>query len=667
MSDIASRPMEVEDLAAIRTVADVHLSPDGRRAAYTLTEIDLDGDRYRAAIWVASTDGGDDPTPLTHGPQRDFAPRWSPDGRWLAFLSDRDGDPVQLYAFPADGGEPRRLTSLASGAGPAVWSADGERIVFASRVPKEVPPAGEEARARWAQRPKVVTRAQYKADGQGYTFDASSQLFVLSPATGVAIQVTSGDGEYINPAWSPDGNRIAFCRGRGGVADYSLFDLWVMNGDGRDARRLTQNIGRVSSPTWSPDGSTIACYGTDEQEPGVGESLTRVWLVPTGGGPARCLTADYDRNVVMLPRPVVTPGPVWSADGSSITFVAADAGSQHIVRAEVATGSVHPVVAGERQVLRASAAERAGTVAFIATDPHTPSDLFVCTWEGARERRLTRVNATLLSEMSLPRVERRTFESPHGEPVEGWLFRPVNGAAPSPLLLDIHGGPHSFHGNLFTLGYFYRYVLAARGWAVLALNPTGSGSYGKAFAHGIRGRWGEYDLPEQLAAVDALVAEGIADARRLAVAGYSYGGFMASWTITHTDRFKAAVVGAPVVNLESFHGTSDIGMWFAPWEMRGTVDSLREAYRRLSPIQYVDRVVTPTLIVHGEADDRCPIGQGEELFLGLIAAGRVPTEFARYPGGGHLFLGTGRPSHRLDINQRVIAWLEKYTLEGGAV
>ena len=163
-----------------------------------------------------------------------------------------------------------------------------------------------------------------------------------------------------------------------------------------------------------------------------------------------------------------------------------------------------------------------------------------------------------------------------------------------------------------------------------------------------------------MTAVDALVAEGTADGERLAVAGYSYGGFMTSWTIVHTDRFKAAVVGAPVVNLESFHGTADIGMWFAPWEMRGDLATHREVYRRLSPINYVERVMTPTLILHGEADDRCPIGQGEELFIGLLASGKAPAEFVRYPGGSHLFLNTGRPSHRLDVTARVVAWLEKH-------
>jgi dipeptidyl aminopeptidase/acylaminoacyl peptidase len=664
MSDAPRRAVQIEDLAAIKTVASPQLSPDGSRVAYTLVEVLVDDDRYRSTIWVVPTRGGD-PRPLTQGPRRDFAPRWSPDGQSLAFLSDRDGGPPQLYLIPADGGEAHKLTALDRGAGLAVWSPDGSRIAFPARVPKELPPADEHARGRWAQRPRVVTRAQYKSDGDGYTFDATTQLFVLTLESGVAVHVTSGEGSCIDPAWSPDGGRIAFSRSREGGADYSILDIWTADRDGRNARRLTQEVGRAISPTWSPDGTTIACYGTDEQVPGLGESLYRVWLVPVAGGAPRCLTSRYDRGALILPRPAPTSGPAWSLDGDTVSFVAADAGNAHVVRAHASTGEVRTVVAGERHVGMADAVAAAGAMAFIAADPHVPGDVYVCRWDGSDERRLTHVNESLLSELSLPRVERRTFNSPNGKAVEGWLIRPATGDGPSPLLVDIHGGPHSFHGNAFQLGSFYWYVLASRGWAVLALNPTGSSSYGKAFAHGIRGGWGERDLPEQLSAVDALVTEGVADGPRLAVAGYSYGGYMTSWTITHTDRFKAAVVGAPIVNHESAYGTSDIGMWFVPWEMGGDIAAVRETYRRLSPINYVDRVRTPTLIIHGEADDRCPIGQGEELFIGLIAAGHVPAEFVRYPGASHLFRTTGRPSHRLDANRRTIEWLERYTLEAG--
>jgi dipeptidyl aminopeptidase/acylaminoacyl peptidase len=363
---------------------------------------------------------------------------------------------------------------------------------------------------------------------------------------------------------------------------------------------------------------------------------------------------------------------LWSADGATISFTIGDAGNVHIARVTVADGGVRTVVGGERQLPAAGAAlTPAGAgrtdsrMAFVASSLDNPGDVYSCAWDGSDERRLTRINEQILDQVIMPRFERRTFASPNGGTIDGWLVLPVERSGQAPLLLNIHGGPHSFAGNNFQQSGFYFYTLACKGWAVLATNPSGSGSYGREFSHTLRGRWGEYDLPEQHAAIDALIAEGLVDGERLAVAGYSYGGYMTSWTIGHTDRFKAAMVGAPVTNLESFHGTSDIGLWFSMWEMGG--DSMvnnRETFRRLSPINYVDKVTTPTLILHGEADDRCPISQGEEFYLGLLAAGKVPAEFVRYPGGSHAFVGQGRPSHRVDFVRRLMDWVERYTLAG---
>ena len=660
----APRP---DDLANLVTVSDAQISPDGTSVAFVRTAIDLGADEYRSAIWLAGADGSD-PVQLTRGGRRDIAPRWSPDGRTLAFLSDRDGT-NQLYLLPLAGGEPRRVTSVPRGAGPAVWAPDGDRIAFRAEVDSAAVSTqnadeadGTRPNDAAAVRPRVITRAQYKADGVGYTFGRRHQLFVLTLAGGLAAQVTNEDVEHATPAWSPDGLRLAFVRARAGAGDYSLFDLWTVDAEGGAPRQLTREIGRAVAPAWSPDGEWIACFGHDEQEAGFGDPMVRVWLVPAGGGAPRRLTGGYDRGAVLARPHEVTAPPIWSRDGRGLTFLAADAGRAHVVRAAVADGAVATVVGGNRQVQ--SVTEASGRLAFAATDPAIPADLFVCTADGSGERRLTRVNDAWLGEIALPRVEHRRFSSPHGGELDGWVTHPVDGRRSAPLLVEIHGGPASYAGPLFPSGLWHTYILAAHGWAVLQLNPVGSGSYAKSFAHGIRGGWGERDLPEQLAAVDALVADGTADADRLAVSGYSYGGFMTSWTITHTDRFKAAIVGAPVTNLESFHGTSDIGPWFGAWEMRGDLVTQRETYRRLSPINYVERVTTPTLIVHGEADDRCPIGQGEELFVGLIASGRAPAEFVRYPGQSHGFRQQGRPSHRIDVVRRVVDWLRRYVPAG---
>lgn len=649
--------MDAADLLAFKIIPELDISPDGSRVAYVVTWIDTEKDEYRSTIHVAPVEGGP-PVEFTNGPTRDSAPRWSPDGAQLAFLSDRSSGERQLYVMPARGGEPRQVTSLSGHAGAASWAPDGTKIAFSARVWVEPRPLDPAERLRWEQRPRHVTKAQYKTDGHGYTFDARAHIFILDLATGETKQLTHGDFEDRAESWSPDGREVAFARTRGGKAEYSQSDIWVADVATGAVRRLTENVGRAISPTWSPDGSTIACYGTDAQEPSLGDPMVRVWTVPSRGGEAKRLSARYDRGAVLLPAPTVTPGPIWAPDGASLTFIAGDHGNAHLVRV-AADGSTSVVVGGERQIAYACAAP-GSRIAFAAGDLAAPSDLYVTGWDGRGERRLTQLNKEILDQLGPVRGERRTFTNPHGGTLEGWLFVPVERRGPSPLLVDIHGGPQSFAGNLFSLSYFYRYILASRGWAVVALNPTGSGSYGREFAHGIRERWGEYDLAEQLAAVDQLVAEGIADADRLAVAGYSYGGFMTSWTIGHTDRFKAAVVGAPVTNQESFFGTSDIGMWFAPWELGGDITSARETFRRLSPVNYVDRVTTPTLILHGEADERCPIGQGEELFTGLVAAGKVPTEFVRYPGGSHMFIAQGRPSHRVDFNRRVVDWVTRH-------
>jgi len=652
--------VEPRDLLRFKTIGDVALSPDGEHVAFTVVRIDEEADEYRSSIWTADASGASKPSELTAGEKKKAsAARWSPDGKTIAFLSDRERDKPQLYVMPAKGGDARRLTDLPLGVLPASWSPDGTKLLFGARVPNSPPPSDPEARKRWEQRPRHVTKAQYKADGQGYIFDARTHLFVVDVKSGASTQLTAGDHDDRAEAWSPDGARIAWAQVRGGVAEYNWSDIHVMNADGSGARQITTDAGRAISPTWSPDGRAIAFYAYDEQTPWIGDPLVRPWVVAVSGGPARPITKEYDYGVALLAPPAITPGPAWSPDGATVTSVYAIRGQAHIVRARVADGGAETIVGGERQVTYLASVP-GKRLAYAVADPRDPSEVFTASWDGTGERRITQLNEPLVSELHAAMPQRRVFDTPNGK-IEGWVIAPRTGNGPAPLLVDIHGGPAGFAGDAFALGYFFKYVLASKGWAVLSLNPTGSGSYGREHAHGIRGRWGEHDLPEQIAAIDALVADKIADPDRLAIAGYSYGGFMTSWTIGHCDRFKAAVVGAPVVDQESFFGTSDIGMWFSGWELNAEFPRDRETLRRFSPISYVADVKTPTLIVHGEADDRCPIGQGEQYFAALLACGKVKTEFVRYPGGSHLFILSGRPSHRVDFTQRVVDWVTAHT------
>ena len=653
----ARRPAQPEDLYRFVTVPDAQIAPDGSRVAYVVNAIDPTTDGYKSAIWVIPAEGGE-AVQFTGGQKRDMQPRWSPDGSKLAFLSDRDGKP-QLYVMPATGGEAKRLTNLPDGAGTPVWSPDGRRIAFSAVVQQEPAPTDPEAKKRWEQRPRHVDAARYKADGAGYTHDRNTHIYVVpADGSGEPRQISHGRFDDRDPAWSPDGRTIAFVSARHETREEdTLADLFLVPADGGEIRSIAR-LGRLAAPSYSPDGGQIAIYATTDDGKDW-SAHSHVWLVPADGGQPRNLMPDFDRSAFVQPPPFVTPKPAWTTDGARILFGVADSGNVGLRTVAVADGAIAAVADGERQTTAWSFSAQSNRAAFVFTDLETPADVAVTGLDGG-ERRLTNVNEKLLAELAYSPPVRRSFNTPHGQ-IDGWVMRPADARGRTPLLVDIHGGPHSFWGNVFPLNPFYWLVAQAQGWTVLAINPTGSGSYGLQFSRTLLGQWGEYDLPEQMAAIDALVEEGLADPERLAVTGYSYGGYMTSWVVGHTDRFKAAVIGAPVTNMESFHGTSDIGMWFGPFEMGGPMVESREAFRRLSPMTYIDRVVTPCLILHGEADDRCPIGQGEEFFIGLRAQKKA-AEMVRYPGGSHGFRGQGRPSHRFDYVNRLVDWVARFTL-----
>jgi dipeptidyl aminopeptidase/acylaminoacyl peptidase len=358
----------------------------------------------------------------------------------------------------------------------------------------------------------------------------------------------------------------------------------------------------------------------------------------------------------------VPEGLAWAADGTAIFFREAREGEINIVRAEVEECAAGRQLTRGCQVVDFSRAAD-GTLAFTATAPADPGSVRVLDESGSR---LVGPGPGDLG-ARVPDLTRRRFRSPHGTELDGWLQGLDSSRSPQPLLVSMHGGPHGFFGPGFQSGHFYRNVLAARGWLVLTLNSSGSGSYGEEFADSIRGRWGEHDLPEHLAALDELVAEGLADPDRLAVAGYSYGGYLAAWAVCADHRFKAAVVGAPITDLAAFERASDIGPWYTPWEMRGGLPENAERYERLSPVTHAGTIRTPVLLLHGDADRRCPSAQSESLADRIAAAGRSRVELVRYKGGGHLFYANGRPSRRLDFNRRIVGWLEEHVNGGDRV
>lgn len=639
MPSNTSRGFEPEDILSFRVVSDIDLSPDGRCIVYALQEVDAESDGYAVQLWLLPADGGA-PRQLTFGADRNTSPRFSPDSTQVAFLSNRGGGKSQLYVIRLDGGEARPLTSLAHGAGEPVWSPDGASILFTAPV--------VEKDARKA--PKVVTRALYKNDGAGILAHRETHVFVVPVAGGKARQLTSGDVNASDPAWSPDGRSIVFSRRRTGPRDAHRRDLWLMAADGSGLRQLTHACATTSLPAWSPDGRRIAFYGPREE----GNGRYRLWLVGADGSKERPLIGE-DMEIAKFPLGR-TAAPAWSHDGAEIAVVLGTRGVCELARVQVERGEVRKAISDERQITMLSAAPRAKRMAFLWSDTRLCGMIGAVSWDGSAEQRLLNVNQAWAEKHAWPEATLREFDCGSGKN-RGLLLRPPGGGkGPMPLLVDVHGGPAS-HVSFGFPYHPYWYALTTRGWAVLALNPLGSSTFGAEFVEALRGHWGERDLPEHLAAVDALVEEGIADPDRVAIAGKSYGGYMTAWAIGHTRRFRAAVCSAPVINLESHFGTSDSGYYVDPYQMRDTLFEVRKRYHDLSPLHYADQAETPTLILHGEKDLRCPIGQSEELFTSLICAGKAPVELVRYPGGNHHLAETGKPSHRVDYNRRIIDWL----------
>jgi dipeptidyl aminopeptidase/acylaminoacyl peptidase len=647
------RRMTPEDITRIVWVSDPQISPDGRRVAFVATTLSEEKDQSPSQIWMVDTAGGV-PRRFTAGPRRDTEPRWSPDGSRLAFVSEREAKKKgQLYVMPADGGESTPLSDLKNGVTNPVWSPDGTRIGFVSRVGGWQEPESEEEKQK-SRPPRVITSLKYRYNGEGFTYDRRPHLFVVSAAGGEPGQITDGDWIDADPAWSPDGRLIAFSSARHAEKDDDdASDLWLVGAEGGEPRRVTDTAGPTGLGSFSPDGRTIAYLGRRARNDFGGN--VRVFTVPAdGGGPPTCLTMGLDRSCAPLPV-----RPLWSADGRWVTFAAEDRGALSIYRVGVSGGAApERVIGGERVVTGFSISRDGRMLAFTGTDPVTPAEVFVAAADGSGERRLTDVNRGWREEVALSYPERFSCERA-GFALDGWVMKPV-GSKPGtkgPALLNIHGGPHAQYG----WGFFDEFqVYAAAGYAVIYTNPRGSQGYGEAFTRAVIRDWGGGDYADVMAGLDEALRrdEGI-DATRLGVMGGSYGGFLTSWIVGHTGRFKAACSERAVNDQWGMFGTSDIGHLFNMVELGALPwDNLGE-YLDRSPVTYAKDVTTPLLIIHSEDDLRCPIGQAEQLFVALKKLGK-DVLFVRFPDETHELSRSGKPRHRLARFRFILDWFAQH-------
>lgn len=661
----STRRIEPEDILRLATIDDARLSPDGSTVAYVLKHSVLAENRYRSAIHLASTAGDGSTRQMTEGTARDTAPRWSPDGRTLAFVSNRSGAD-QVYVLDLAGGEARQLTSFSRGASSPVWSPDGTRIAVLSTEGNGV---DDETRAQPGGYIRYVTRLQYRFDELGYQDERFNHIWIIDVESGQSHRLTWAESSAQSVAWSADSRRIAFSANRvDGVGPGFRSQLYVIDADatqvtGRldSARRIDVETSSVAGIAWAPAGTRLAFIG-QHPEARAGANAD-VYLVDVDSGESAVLTSDFDRSPgtgsfsdTWGPRDANPL--VWRPDGSGVLFTASDKGRVQVFEAST-SGGVSTVVDGDRTIAYVTLSRDGSQVAFVAGSFTNPCDVYTCAADGSGEQRMTTINEAVLAELPVQAPELMTFESQDGGfTVDAWLIRPA-GFDPQqqyPLVQIIHGGPHSIFGHTF---FFDMQLWASEGWNVLFINPRASQGYGEAFATAAIGDWGGGDWIEQETALDLAISKGGVDPERLAVTGLSYGGFMTNWIIGQTNRYRVAVSENSICNFISFYTVSDIGSYWLEKEMEREVWSNINWYMERSPISYVPDMQTPILFLQAETDWRCPVEEGEQLYTALKSRG-VPTEMVRFPGESHVQLSAGKPETRLVRRQVTLDWFNRY-------
>jgi len=641
------RPFSPDDYYALDIAQDARLSPDGKQVAFSVASIERQQNRRHTEIWLAPAAADHPAWQLTRG---DGAtnPRWSPDGKTLAFLSarrNRDTGTVeraQVYALPMAGGEARRITNLKNGVTGFEWSPSGSELVCISRIgPSDKLPAGGDRSDL-----REYTHAAYKVDGQGFFDDRRAHLFVVQSDTGTSKQITFGDEQNeAEPHWSPDGTRIAYVSQRTDGNFLRGAGVYVVPSTGGPSVRISDIDVALHSARWSPDGARIAFIGSTDES-----SIPKIWTAPSAGGRATLVSNEVTYATELE----------WSGSNELI-YLAAFHGAHSIFRINVATGKTAPPLTSRRFVRQMDLNEATGQVALSWGDDTHPGDVNVLDLKSGAMREVSHLNAKLLDQIDLQRTESFTYPGAGGLTIEGFFTKPASWQPGKtyPMILMIHGGPNGMWG------YQWNHEIqafAAHGWAVLGLNPRGSSGYGEAFQRAVFKEWGGKAYQDILDGVDAAIAHyPWVDRARLGVTGHSYGGFMTDWILGHTTRFKAACALAGISDFISVEGTRD-GFYGHSRDFGGDVFENFDLYWKYSPVRYAKDVKTPTIVLHGESDQRVPLEQGEQFFRALRHFG-VSSELVIFPREGHSL--RAEPKHAVELARWQVYWFERF-VEGNA-
>ena len=644
--------LDTESFMEIEALGNPEISPDGRNIIFTRTWVDKVNDRSNSNLWIVDVEGKK-ARELTPGNWRDSAPVWSPDGKKVAFVSDRDGT-SQIHVMWLDTREVAQLTHVENTPSGLAWSSDGKSLAFTMFIPDEKPalsvklprrPRG----AEWAEPAVIIDRLSWRSDGRGPLPKGSSHIFILDAELGgTPRQVTFGDYSHSGPEWSADAQKIYFSAIRKPDAEYLLNDseIYAVDLKTLEITALTDRKGPDQGPRVSPDGKWIAYTGYDDQN--FTSHLSSLYLLDSAGGGKKLLAGSLPNSPSNL---------IWAVDGSGVYYMMAEKGESNLHFVSTA-GKMRKVTEGVHSISRLSLSNSGQASAVVSTF-HRPGYLVTFNvLKPAAMKTLVDVNRDVLDDVKLGDVEELWYKSADGWDIQGWLIKPAefDPAKKYPLLLWIHGGPWSMYSVAFNWDW---QNFAASGYAVLYTNPRGSTGYGQDFVNGIQYSYPGRDFDDLMAGVDAAIAKGFIDKDNLFVCGGSGGGVLTAWIVGHTNRFRAAVSMRPVINWHSFVGTTDGHMWYRQFQKYPWEDPLEYAVR--SPLHYVANVTTPTMVMTGEADLRTPISQSEEYYRALKML-KKDTLLVRMPGEYH---GWRRPSHRLLQQLYLMAWFDKYMVKEG--